>query len=437
MQVTLGQTDSERLDTLLTMLKELSVATSPTQVMNAFTEYYWRLRPTDYLISASTKDLPDGQYRITRQVNIHDVLAGRSVPTRLEAWRRRDLIPVHSGGFIGAMIAGRRPVLIDGMNVPDDAVLGSELADMRSALILPLFDEGQPRYWNMQFRRTPRGFSQQELETAMIIANLAGGNNTRLLLMDEIKKLNQALRQQFEEVAQVQRSLLPHPTPRIPGLEIATSYLTSDQAGGDYYDFIHLPDGRWGIMIADVSGHGAAAATVMAMLHGIIHAYTGTLSTPDDVVRYANRRLLAARIDGTFVTALLAIYDPQTGCLSYARSGHTPPILRVGGSSTVRILEDLGGLPLGIFEPYEIVSESIQLAAGDTVVLYTDGITEAMNASRELFGIERLLAAVAASNGNTDAIVDSIHAALFRHTSSMSRADDQTLVAFRYTGRRA
>lgn len=426
--------DNRRISRLVEMVRDISIAEQPIQVLSAFARYYWELRPHDYMISVSTKDLEGGKYRVTRQIDIARVLAGEVELVPKEPWRHRDTIPVHEGGFLGEIVGSRRPQVLHDLEVRGDPVLGDTIAHLGSACVMPLYDEGEPRYWNIQFRRGREAFSVEELEQGMLVANLTGGNNTRLLLVEEVKKLNSALRQQFEEVARVQRSLLPRQTPEIPGLEIATSYLTSEQAGGDYYDFFKFGDGTWGILIADVSGHGAAAATVMAMLHGILHAYGGPVRSPDAVLRYANTRLLEAGIEGTFVTAFLGVYDPRTATLTYARSGHNPPILKDGATGKVTFLEGAGGLPLGVFEPYEIQSDRLELKPMDTVVLYTDGITEAFNAQRDMFGPEKLEAALEKCSGAPDCVVDSVHAALFEHTGTLARRDDQTLVAVRYRG---
>lgn len=425
--------NNRRIDLLLGMVRDISTATTPIQVLSAFAHYYWELRPVDYMLSMSTKDLPEGQYRITRQIDVAAIRRGEAEAPN-EPWRTRDQIPIRTGGFLGELIKAGRPQVIHEMYLKDDPVLGNELAHLGSACVMPLYDEGHPRYWNIQFRIGPNSFNIDELEQGMLIANLAGGNNTRLLLVEEVKKLNAALRSQFEEVARVQRALLPRATPDIPGLEIATSYLTSEQAGGDYYDFFRFKDGRWGILIADVSGHGAAAATVMAMLHGILHAYSGPTASPDHILHYANRRLVDASIEGTFVTAFLGLYDPRTATLSYARSGHNPPLLKDGRTGHLRTLDTNGGLPLGVFDPYDISSDTLEFRPQDTLILYTDGITEAFNASREMFGAERLDAALTACSGAPDCVVDSVHSALFKHTGSYTRADDQTLVAIRYHG---
>jgi phosphoserine phosphatase RsbU/P len=421
------------------LLRELSVAQQPYEVLYAFARRYWQLQPIDYMLSLSVKGLPPGGgYRITRKIDVQGVLRGESPPQHT-ALPLKDL-PVHTGGLIGEMIDGGRPRLIYDLRLADDPVLGDLVKDMRSAVFLPLFEDGEPRYWSIQFRRNPEGFTVQELEQAAIISNLVGGTNTRLMLMQQVNKLNQALQQQFEDVAKVQRSLLPRRIPDVRGLQIATSYLTSDQAGGDYYDFFPFEDGTWGFLIADVSGHGAAAATIMAMFHGILHAYTGAggrsgdVRSPDVVLRYANRKLYEAGLEGNFVTAFFAVYDPERAMLTYARSGHNPPLLKDGASGEVVHLEGEGAPPLGLFEPYEITCTQVKLKRMDTVILYTDGITEAFSASREMFGPARLDAALTRCNGSPDCVVDSVHTALYQHTGTMTRADDQTLVALRYVG---
>ena len=229
----------------------------------------------------------------------------------------------------------------------------------------------------------------------------------------------------------MQQALLPIEIPEIPDLSIATSYLTSQEAGGDYYDFFPLPGGRWGVLIADVAGHGAAAATVMAMLHAILHGYEGPEYDPAAVMRYANRRLGMHRIDATFVTAFFAVYDPADHRLTYARAGHNPPRLKRGDTGEVCVLDDAPGLPLGITDEYDIQTGQLELDLHDTLVLYTDGITEAFSADREQFGTRRLDEALIVCSGEPECVVDSVHKALYQHTRSLSRDDDQTIVALR------
>ncbi|MEX2217444.1 MAG: PP2C family protein-serine/threonine phosphatase [Phycisphaerales bacterium] len=432
----LNPPEDPRVVRCVEMVRALSVADEPYEVLRTFAMHYWPLHPIDHMLSVSRAGLSGGEYRITRNVDVRRALREGGLPAQAGD-RRREEIPVSRGGFIGWAIEQGRPLLLERVEVRGDPVLGDALAGMRSAVSVPLYDLGEPRYWNIQLRREPGGFSMEDLERALMVGNFVGGTNTRLLLMREVKRLNAALVQQFEEVARVQQALLPRQIPEIPGLEIATSYLTSDRAGGDYYDFFPLEEGKWGVLIADVSGHGAAAATIMAMLHGILHAYTGPGRTPDAVLRYANRKLCEARLEGNFVTAFFAVWDPVTARLTYARSGHNPPLLKHGGTGAVTHLDGDGAPPLGLFEPYEIGSEVVQLRPGDTVILYTDGITEAFSAppGREMFGTERLDEALTRCTGAPDCVVDTVHTALYQHTGSRGRADDQTLVAMRYVGR--
>lgn len=414
------------------MVRDVSTATTPGHVLKAFATRYWTIRPVDLFISLSTRDLPTGHYRITRMASGEEVRSQRGT----EAFEPPPTPPpVYTGGFLAEVTREPRPKLFHDLRVTGDPVLGDALADVRSGMVIPLFDQAEAKNWSLHFRRDPQGYTLEDLEQAIVVANLVGGTNRRLVLVNEIRKLNAALTEQFEEVARVQRALLPRQIPDIPGLEIATSYLTSSQAGGDYYDFFRFEDGTWGMLIADVAGHGAAAATVMAMLHAILHAYTGEDHSPDAVLAYANARLCESRIDGSFVTAFFAVYDPKDGTLTYARSGHNPPRLKSGSTGRVRVLDGAGVPPLGVLDEFERVTERVQLHAGDTLVLYTDGITEARNTSGELFGTGRLDEALEHCTGAPDCVVDSVQGALYRHLGSVARQDDQTLVAIRYHGR--
>lgn len=422
--------DNPRVGTLLELVRETSRASSPRDVAAAFGRHFWKIRPTQAMVSASVRGLEPGRYKVTRLVDMED--GSRTIP--IDPWKDWARLPTHRGGFIGALIAEPIPRLLHHLDVRGDPAIGDFVAGLGSCMAIPLFDGGEALNWSFQFRRDPEGFSVKELEDAILIANLVGGTNGKLILVEQVKRLNDALRRQFDEVARVQRSLLPRQLPTVPGLELAASYVTSNEAGGDYYDFIPMPDGRWGIMIADVAGHGAAAATVMAMLHAIIHGYPGPKGDPADVLAYTNRRLIEARLENSFVTAFFAVYDPRSATLTYASSGHNAPLLKDGRTGAVATLDGATTFPLGVLEAYEPRSARVTLRPRDTVVLYTDGITEAFDAERRMFGVEGLDRALTDCSGDPDCVISSVHAALYRHTGSLGRADDQTLVAMRYTG---
>jgi sigma-B regulation protein RsbU (phosphoserine phosphatase) len=438
----------ENIESLTRLLRNVSRATDPKEVLSQFSPIFRKMRPSDLYVSASIRGLEPGQYKITRKFTLEDLQRSGDPTTRLrraDPWRDWDKLPTYTGGLIGEIISRGEPSLIRELDLDEDPALGDSIKGMRACLANPHYDNGEPINWAISFIRDPDGYDPSVLEEGLLIGNLVGSITRNLIAIREARDLNEQLKAQFEEVARVQRSLLPSRIPDIPGLEIATSYLTSNEAGGDYYDFFPFSNGTWGIIIADVAGHGAGAATVMAMLRAILHAYPDSHDrfSPDDILAYTNRRLHAAGIDGRFVTAFCAVYDPTfttspngrgTATLTYARSGHNPPLLKEGSTGDVRVLDGAGTVPLGVFEEYTAHSACIELLPGDTIVLYTDGITEAFDTAREMFGVHRLEAALTTCSGRPECVVDSVHSALFKHTGRMSREDDQTLVTFQFMG---
>ncbi len=434
---------STRLDLMLEMLEVISRQTEPNEAVRHFSARMRELSGHHGAVAISLRGLEPGEYKITRLFGIEPPAkileaagngelrpaAGEDPATfATNPWRDWQRMPTLRGGFLGELIAQQRPQVLSGLAVQDDPVLGDALAEMGSALVTPVFDGGEMLNWLFTFRREPEGYSQADLENQMLITNLFGSMTRNLVWAQRAQALNDALQAQFEEVARVQQSLLPERNPEIPGVTIATSYLTSDQAGGDYYDFFELRDGRWGFLIADVSGHGAGAATIMAMLHAILHGYPNLHDGPARVLKHANDRLIAARMSSSFVTAIFAVYDPRRRELIYSRAGHPPPVIKDRRSGAVRLLEGAGSLPLGVLPEFEPREETVKLQPGETVVLYTDGVTEEFDDQRRMFGTEGLLEAISDCSGQPDCIVDSVHGALYRHTGRRSRRDDQTLV---------
>ena len=440
---------------IVTALREMSSQTEPRSLLASFGRHMLSYRPSDYLVSISLRRMPRGSYKITRAFSPAEL--DQDTWTKFDPWADWDKLQVGQGGLIGDLIRTPTPKLLHDLALDEDPVLGDALREMGSVVAIPAYDAGEPMNWNFQFRRDPRGYSVKELEDIVLQGNLLGTATRNLVSLRREADLSRQLQQQFEQIAGIQRSLLPRAIPKIPGLRIATSYLTSDQAGGDYYDFFELPSGSWGILIADVSGHGAAAATIMAILHTILHSddmhsaksaagdnlssdnlsgdnLSGDNEDPTKVLAYANRRLVAAGIEGNFVTAFYAIYNPETGCLRYSRCGHNPPRLyNRDCADCIEPIEEAGTLPLGLFDDIEIESAQLELKPGASLILYTDGITEAFNDNREEFGVGRLDEAVRLAGGDPDGVIDSVYASLFRHVGAMTRDDDQTLVILRRT----
>ena len=186
------------------------------------------------------------------------------------------------------------------------------------------------------------------------------------------------------------------------------------------------------MLIADASGHGPAAAVLTAMLNTLVYAYPRRGAGPGDVFAFANRHLYSKRLEGTFVTAFLGVYDPRDHKLYYARAGHNPPLVKNAGSGgAVTRLDSVGGIPLGIADEVKYEDSVVQLRPGQTIVMYTDGITEAMNPQREMFGVEGIERALQICSGEPACVVNSINTALRDHENGVRPNDDQTIVALK------
>jgi len=209
------------------------------------------------------------------------------------------------------------------------------------------------------------------------------------------------LEQELEMARAVQKSLLPTQTPSIPGFALVADWRPARQVAGDFYDFFSLPDGRWGMVLADVSGKGAPAALYMAMTRSLIRSEATRHTTPSAVLTEVNRRLLIESSNEMFVTVFYAVLDPVLRSLSYASAGHDPPFLRRASGEVERLAQ--GGLIMGIFEKLTLTDETLHLETGDTLVAYTDGLTDTVNDQHECYDQSRLVEAI---YGGPDAAPD-------------------------------
>ena len=238
------------------------------------------------------------------------------------------------------------------------------------------------------------------------------------------------LQRHIDEIAALQRSMLPEHLPEIPGVEFAVSYLPSETAGGDYYGFRKLGSGRIGLIIADVSGHGPAAAMVMAMLRTALSAYRRVNRPVDNIVSDLNITMLDNLKDGTFVSAVFVGVDIKTGRFQVANAGHCHPlILRSNGKK--EILELDGGPPLGVVADTQWKTTEYSLQPGDALILYTDGLSEAMSPDGTQFGVEGIRNSVGKIIGDADQILSNILESLHLHTRDQGRKDDQTVLVIR------
>jgi phosphoserine phosphatase RsbU/P len=222
-------------------------------------------------------------------------------------------------------------------------------------------------------------------------AVVAARVQTHLALRETREQLQRqllAIRLELETARQIQLSILPQSAPQFAGLDIAACYIPMTSVAGDFYDFVIVDDHRIGILVADVSGHGMPAALIASMLKIAFAAQTDHACDPAMVLSGLNQALYG-KFQGHYVTAAYALIDTENQTLRYAGAGHPPLVVRDGSSGTVSsVLEN--GLFLGYFRDVAYSSVEVPFRKGDWVLLYTDGISEMMNASDEPFGEDRL-----------------------------------------------
>jgi sigma-B regulation protein RsbU (phosphoserine phosphatase) len=226
----------------------------------------------------------------------------------------------------------------------------------------------------------------------------------------------------------VQQRLLPQARPLVPTLDYVGFCHPALRVGGDYYDYLDLPDGELGLVLADVSGKGASAALVMASLYGCIRAHAANHGARcAQVVSLANGLLHAATEIGRYATLFYAVYNSASRELSYVNAGHPPAIVARG-----RDVLPLGSAspPIGLFDRLKLTTERVQLQPGDRLLIYSDGLTEAMNPSAEEFGHARLADLLVHSSGTSSAdLRDEILMTLRAHTGGGPQSDDVTFIA--------
>lgn len=424
--------DDQTLVALTTLLRGLTSSRTAQEAFTSFMRHYWKVRPVDCLLGVVQDSSGSGRFRIIYHVARGHVENDHPLPARNPgpAWNEEAVI--HEGGVIAALIEGDEPRMAFELDLSRDPVLKDLAPNCVTAMSLPVFAGELVTEWVIGLSRVRDGFAVENVRSGLLTANFMAMANSHLLFVEEYRDLNKQLTAQFEDVARVQQALLPKRTPVVPGLDIATSYLTSDVAGGDYYDVQALPDGRYGFVIADASGHGAGAATVMAMFRAILHCTPPSIKSPAEMLRFVDDRLSAAELEGMFVTAFLGIYDPITGEVRYSNAGHPPPRIKRGRDGSVHELDGAASFPLGVEASVGREDGLVTLGARDTMVLYTDGISEAFDPSRTtMFGVEGLDTALEKCSGMPDCVVESVHRALFEFTRARTRDDDQTLVALR------
>ena len=238
------------------------------------------------------------------------------------------------------------------------------------------------------------------------------------------------LENELELSAKVQKALLPHSLPDIRGLDIAAFSQPAHIVGGDYFDFLRFKDGSHALVIADVMGKGMPASMLMASLQASLRIIAPESTRPADVVARLNT-IFCHNIRLTkFVTLFLASYDEKARTLTYCNAGHNPPLLH-RSNGTIETLRPTGAA-IGLAEQTQFAQKTTQLHPGDRIMMYTDGVVESVNASKDEFGQDRIENVLKGSaTGSSQQVIASLRGDLQRFTGVTTPADDTTIIAVR------
>ena len=304
---------------------------------------------------------------------------------------------------------------------------------IRSMMCAPLYDGDGKAFGALQIDSIQgRGqFRDDDLDLLAGVATQAGVviNNAR---MHEQALAQQEVEQDLRLATEVQQAFLPQENPLIPSFQLSSFYKAAHHIGGDYFDYIDLPNNRVAIVVADVVGHGVAAAMFMAKLSAETRFCLASEPDLAAAIVLLNDRMSALQVE-RFVTFLVMVVDPVSESVAMVNAGHMAPVVRVAkDSSIVEPGQEESGLPIAIDLGMEYETVVIDMCVGDVAIMYTDGVNEAMNEADEEFGIEKVKE-LAAAGGSADEVRDRIVKSVMEHVGEAPPFDDMCIVVIERT----
>ncbi len=273
-----------------------------------------------------------------------------------------------------------------------------------------------------------RRFRSRRIEIINGIAQQAALAIQNDLLQQEMV-VRERLETEVQLARQIQQTFIPQSLPTHSAWQLAARWRTARQVGGDFYDVIELPNGKLGLFIADVADKGMPAALFMALTRTLVRAAVIEMDSPADVLRRVNDQLLPDTQSGMFVTAVYGVLDTANGDFTYVNAGHNPPFW-VNGNGIEKLTRT--AVALGVMEQPNMKERTVSLAEGDTLLLYTDGLTEAFSESGELFGDSRLMDALKVIQSHTaEGVLELVEHRLNEFIESVPLGDDLTMLAVR------
>jgi serine phosphatase RsbU (regulator of sigma subunit) len=310
-----------------------------------------------------------------------------------------------------------------------------DLAHYDGVLVLPILLDAKVERWVLILAAENDSHSL-DLSKLNLLVNFAVSSLARSEEKKKLQEITNWREQELSEISRLQHLLLPEEDLSIPGIELAFKFKVYKEAGGDYFDVTSLskdkPEGeshKFGVMIADVTGHGPSAAVEAAMFDAILRTFKpeGNNTKPAQVIEYVNTHFFTRKNRGKFITAITMSYDPETKTLRYACAGHPYGFIKRG--DTLIRLDQGKDIPIGVLKEYEWSNHEVQMQHHDIIFLYTDVVLETRNTKQEEFGFERLEKVLIDAEPCPHCLVDDVAEALTHFNESDELCDDLTLCA--------
>lgn len=343
-----------------------------------------------------------------------------------------DIVPYHFGVQLSDwMIKNQIPLLIN--DFPNDnrfTNLSGEEFPINSILSVPLKTKGKLiGVLNVFNKISKDGFSPNDQRMLSIIATQSAQVVENARLYDEEQSLKK-IEEELNFATDIQTNLLPKSNPQIDGFDIAGKSIPAKEVGGDYYDFISIDENKNAICLGDISGKGLPAAMLMANLQATLRGQAIFSSSSGECLTRANKLLYRSTDRQKFATLFYGILDSPKDIFHFSNAGHDPPFFIDSNKQVTRLTK--GGTVLGFMEEYQFEEDSIKLNTGDTVIIYSDGITEALNEQDEEFGEERLLAIIKDSILlKAVNIIEAVFDAVKAFVQDVPQSDDITIVVIK------
>ncbi|MGH9881144.1 MAG: PP2C family protein-serine/threonine phosphatase, partial [Pyrinomonadaceae bacterium] len=325
-------------------------------------------------------------------------------------------------GFIGHVALTREPIISP--DVRNESIYINARDETRSEMVAPIISNDEViGVFDLESDEL-NAYSKDDLEVLMLLASQVAIIIEKVQLHEQLIE-KQRLEGQLEVARQVQLELLPARDPQLEGYDISAYNFPTEEVSGDYYDWVKIYDDQIGLVIADVSGKGVPAALLMAFLRASLRAATHIGYSPHISMAKVNYLLWESIERNQFVTAFYGILDASHGTLAYTNAGHNPALLLNSGGK-VRFMER-GNVPLGMFRDTRYYEYYLTLEQGDLLLLYTDGVTEAMNPQGEEFGTDRLVQSVKATSVlSARELIAAVYRDVIDWTDGVGLTDDAT-----------